>query len=70
MKLCTYLNDGRERVGAIVGNDIIDLPFPDMKTLIQAGPDDGDDAHAAPPADAVSDQRQSGARAAPSESSA
>src|SRR3954466_2988720 len=37
MKLCTYISDGRERVGAIVGTDIIDMPFADMKTLIQSG---------------------------------
>ena len=37
MKLCTYFDEGRERVGAVVGSDVIDLPFPDMKALIQAG---------------------------------
>src|SRR3954464_5439489 len=38
MKVCTYIDGGRERVGFIVGNDVIDAPFPDMKALIQAGP--------------------------------
>jgi 2-keto-4-pentenoate hydratase/2-oxohepta-3-ene-1,7-dioic acid hydratase in catechol pathway len=39
MKLCTFIEDGRERVGVVVGNEIVNAPaeFPDMLALIRAG---------------------------------
>jgi 2-keto-4-pentenoate hydratase/2-oxohepta-3-ene-1,7-dioic acid hydratase in catechol pathway len=39
MKVCTYINDGRERLGIIVGPEVVDAPaqFPDMKSFIAAG---------------------------------
>ena len=39
MKVCTYLNDGRERLGFIVGADVVDAPtqFADMRGFIRAG---------------------------------
>ena len=39
MKVCTSLNDGRERLGFIVGSDVVDAPaqFADMRAFIRAG---------------------------------
>ena len=39
MKLCTFIEDGRERVGVVVGNEVLNAPaeFPDMLALIRAG---------------------------------
>ena len=39
MKVCTYLQDGRERLGFVAGSDVVDAPeqFPDMLSFIRAG---------------------------------
>ena len=39
MRVCTYFNDGRERLGFIVGADVVDAPaqFADMRAFIRAG---------------------------------
>lgn len=39
MKLISYLHEGRERVGAVVGDAIVDLTlqFPTMLAMIEAG---------------------------------
>jgi 2-keto-4-pentenoate hydratase/2-oxohepta-3-ene-1,7-dioic acid hydratase in catechol pathway len=39
MKLCTYVDDGRERLGIISGAEVADAPaqYPDMKAFIQGG---------------------------------
>ena len=39
MKACTYLRDGRERLGFVVGDDVVDAPeqFADLRAFIQAG---------------------------------
>jgi 2-keto-4-pentenoate hydratase/2-oxohepta-3-ene-1,7-dioic acid hydratase in catechol pathway len=39
MKVCTFLDKGRERLGLIVGQDVVDAPseLPDMLALIRAG---------------------------------
>jgi 2-keto-4-pentenoate hydratase/2-oxohepta-3-ene-1,7-dioic acid hydratase in catechol pathway len=41
MKVCTYLLEGRERLGFVVGEDIVDAPaeFPDMLSFIRSGAD-------------------------------
>ncbi len=41
MKLCTFIEDGRERVGVVVGNEIVSAPaeFTDMHGLVRAGSD-------------------------------
>ena len=39
MRLCTFIDDGRERVGIVVGQEVVDAPaeFSDMRALIRAG---------------------------------
>jgi 2-keto-4-pentenoate hydratase/2-oxohepta-3-ene-1,7-dioic acid hydratase in catechol pathway len=39
MKVCTFVQDGRERLGFVVGEDVVDAPgeFRDMLAFIQAG---------------------------------
>jgi 2-keto-4-pentenoate hydratase/2-oxohepta-3-ene-1,7-dioic acid hydratase in catechol pathway len=41
MKLCTFIEDGRERLGVVAGKDVVNAPaeFPDMVSLIRAGAD-------------------------------
>ena len=41
MKVCTFVDTGRERLGFIAGADVVDAPaeYPDMKAFIQSGPD-------------------------------
>jgi 2-keto-4-pentenoate hydratase/2-oxohepta-3-ene-1,7-dioic acid hydratase in catechol pathway len=41
MKLCTFIEDGRERVGVVLGDEVLNAPadFPDMLGLIRAGRD-------------------------------
>ncbi|MGQ0652612.1 MAG: fumarylacetoacetate hydrolase family protein [Betaproteobacteria bacterium] len=41
MKVCTYVDDGRERLGFVVGEQIVEAPaeFPDMLSLIRSGRD-------------------------------
>ena len=41
MKACTFVDAGRERLGFIVGADVVDAPaqFADMKAFIQSGPE-------------------------------
>ncbi len=41
MKVCTFVDAGRERLGFIVGADVVDAPahFADMKAFIQSGPE-------------------------------
>lgn len=39
MKVCTYLRDGKDRLGFIVGDEVVDAPeqFPTIQAFIQAG---------------------------------
>jgi 2-keto-4-pentenoate hydratase/2-oxohepta-3-ene-1,7-dioic acid hydratase in catechol pathway len=39
MKLCTFFEDGRERLAVVAGKDVVNAPsqFPDMASLIRAG---------------------------------
>ena len=41
MKLCTFIEEGRERLGVVTGTDVLNAPsdFPDMVSLIRAGGD-------------------------------
>ena len=41
MKLCTFIEDARERLGVVAGTDVLDAPanLPDMVSLIRAGAD-------------------------------
>ncbi len=41
MKLCTFIEDGRERLGVVTGTDVLNAPsdFADMVSLIRAGAD-------------------------------
>jgi len=41
MKLCTYIADGRERLGFVDGTELMEAPaeFPDMLSLIRSGPE-------------------------------
>ncbi|MGH8742632.1 MAG: hypothetical protein ACREUN_17045, partial [Burkholderiales bacterium] len=39
MKVCTYVQDGRERLGFVVGSEVVEAPeqFGDMLSFIRAG---------------------------------